>query len=89
MSAATFKNTFGKFIVYANRLIEEDRDESPMERRNWRYDSLKNIKEYNSEVYDLLTAEHKRKIEDLEKNLDGIKKYKNLFDEIIRELTAK
>ena len=74
---------FGRFISYSYKLIEEDKWESPPERRNWRYQSLKQLKKYNKSICDLLNDEHRKQIQSLETNMKSIIDYEELFEKLV------
>lgn len=74
---------FGRFISYSYKLIKEDKWDSPLERRNWRYQSLTQLKKYNKSVYDLLSDEHKEQIHSLETNTKRIIDYEELFEKFV------
>ena len=74
---------FGRFISYSYKLIEEDKWDSPPERRNWRYQSLTQLKNYNKSIYDLLSDEHKEQIQSLETNMSHIIDYEELFEKLV------
>ena len=64
-------------------LIQEDKDDSPVERRNWRYNSLKQLQNYNKSAYDLLSDEHKNEIQSLGTNMGHIIDYETLFEKLV------
>ena len=74
---------FCRFVSDSYKLIEEDTWDSPLERRNWRYQSLKQLNKYNKSVYDLLSDEHKEQIQSLETNMKSIIDYEELFKKLV------
>ena len=74
---------FSRFISDSYKLIEEDKWDSPLERRNWRYQSLKQLNKYDKSVYDLLSDEHKEQIQYLETNMKSIIDYEELFEKLV------
>ena len=74
---------FGRFISYSYKIIQEDKDDSPVERRNWRYNSLKQLQNYNKSTYDLLSDEHKNEIHSLGTNMAHIIDYETLFEKLV------
>ena len=76
-------NIFGRFISDSYNIIQEDKDDSPVERRNWRYNSLKQLQYYNKSAYDLLSDEHKNYILSLETNMAHIIDYETLFEKLV------
>ena len=82
-SRMSLLDMFGRFMSYTYKLIREDKYDSPVERRNWRYNSLKQLQKYNNYVYDLLSDEHKEQIQFLETNRQSIIDYEELFVELV------
>ena len=74
---------FGKFISDSYNIIQEDKDDSPVERRNWRYNSLTQLLNYNKSAYYLLSHEHIHDILSLETNMAHIIDYQTLFEKLV------
>ena len=74
---------FGRFISYSYNIIQEDKDDSPVERRNWRYNSLKQLQNYNKSAFDLLSDQHKHDILSLGTNMAHIIDYETLFEKLV------